>query len=107
MSATTSKQEVPVTITYHQPGTQPPVFLAGNFSQWTPQEMSYTTTDAGEHFFTETIKVPEGTEIQYKFRLGPGDWWALDETAEKGQAPSPRLPLGSMFAFLLFRSLGT
>lgn len=82
MSATTSKQ-VPVTITYHQPGTRPPVFLAGDFSQWNPQEMSYSTTDAGEHFFTETIKVPEGTEIQYKFRLGPGNWWVLDETAEK------------------------
>lgn len=88
MSATTPKQEVPLTITYHQPGTQPPVFLAGDFSQWAPQEMSYSTTDAGEHFFTETIKVPEGTEVQYKFRLGPGDWWALDETAEKGRLPS-------------------
>ena len=41
---------IPVTITYHKAGTQPPVYVAGSFSDpaWEPQEMKFTTGDDGE-----------------------------------------------------------
>ncbi|MCJ1248007.1 hypothetical protein MMC30_005222 [Trapelia coarctata] len=81
-----------VRITYTSPGIQPPVFVAGAFTDppWQPCEMehvrpaSYPSTDlegkAVYSFFKE-FNVTEG-RWQYKFRLGPGDWWACDETAE-------------------------
>lgn len=33
----------------------------------------------GENRFFKTFQAEEG-DYQYKFRLGPGDWWALDES---------------------------
>jgi len=33
----------------------------------------------GEHEFAKTFHAAEG-EYQYKFRLGPGDWWVCDES---------------------------
>ncbi|KAF6828607.1 hypothetical protein CMUS01_08513 [Colletotrichum musicola] len=74
---------VSVTITYRQPGTQPPIYVAGSFSdpQWQPLEMQFTTDDAGEHTFYKDVEVPPGSQIQYKFRVGPGDWWVLNEDA--------------------------
>jgi hypothetical protein len=78
-----AESTVPVVITYRKAGTQPPVFLAGSFSEpeWQPQEMKYTTSEDGEHTFEKEIHVQPAAELQYKFRLGDGDWWALDETA--------------------------
>lgn len=74
------------TITYAHPDTQPPVYLAGAFSspQWQPQEMQYTTDEHNQHQFFKEIEVEQGEKYEYKFRLGPGDWWVLDEEAEVG-----------------------
>ncbi|OHE92002.1 hypothetical protein CORC01_12693 [Colletotrichum orchidophilum] len=74
---------VSVTITYRQPGTQPPIFVAGSFSnpKWEPQEMDFTTGDGGEHTFYKNIEVRPSSQIQYKFRVGQGDWWVLNEDA--------------------------
>ncbi|KAK9418037.1 hypothetical protein SUNI508_08466 [Seiridium unicorne] len=73
-----------VLLTYHKAGTQPPVFVAGTFSDpaWQPFEMS-NSADQGEYTFEEVISVDAGTEVQYKFRLGTGDWWACDDAARK------------------------
>ncbi|ORY70132.1 uncharacterized protein BCR38DRAFT_405774 [Pseudomassariella vexata] len=75
---------VPVTLTYRKAGTLPPIFVAGTFSDpaWQPQEMSYRMDQDGEHVFEKVVTAEEGTDIQYKFRIGPGDWWALNEEAE-------------------------
>ncbi|KAK0711123.1 hypothetical protein B0H67DRAFT_555155 [Lasiosphaeris hirsuta] len=69
------------TISYQKPGTQPPIFVAGTFSepQWEPHEMDYTTEEEGEHVFKKEIFVEPGSKIQYKFRVGSGNWWVLDE----------------------------
>lgn len=77
-----------VTIKYRKPGTQPPIFVAGSFSTptWEPTEMKYTTDPDGEHTFTKTFEAQKGTEIQYKFRVGTGEWWVLDEQAPAGKA---------------------
>ncbi|KAK7435381.1 hypothetical protein Landi51_13057 [Colletotrichum acutatum] len=74
---------VSVTITYKQPGTQPPIFVAGSFSnpKWEPQEMEFTTEKGGEHTFYKNIEVRPNAQIEYKFRVGLGDWWVLNETA--------------------------
>ncbi|KAK8095864.1 hypothetical protein PG999_013886 [Apiospora kogelbergensis] len=82
MSAMASKK-VPVTITYRKPGTNPPVFVSGTFSDppWKPQEMPCKVDDDGNHIFHLETTVPEGSKVEYKFRLGPGEWWVVDETA--------------------------
>jgi len=91
MSAS-SKQRV--RITYTSPDIQPPVFVAGAFTEppWQPCEMeqvkptSVPITEPGgkpDYNFFKEFNVTEG-RWQYKFRLGPGDWWACDETAEIG-----------------------
>ncbi|KAK2021985.1 hypothetical protein LX32DRAFT_711325 [Colletotrichum zoysiae] len=74
---------VSVTISYKKPGTQPPIFVAGSFSdpQWQPQEMQFNTEDGGEHTFFTNIEVPPSSQVQYKFRVGLGDWWVLNEDA--------------------------
>lgn len=81
--------KVPITIAYRAPGTQPPLFVAGTFShpQWVPQEMDYTTGEDGQPFFSKAFDVEPNSKIQYKFRVGPGDWWILDETAPIGILP--------------------
>jgi hypothetical protein len=70
-----------ITITYQKPGTQPPIFVAGTFSdpEWEPQEMDYTTDAQGEHVFKKDVLAEPGSKIQYKFRVGTGDWWVLNE----------------------------
>ena len=73
--------KIPVTISYHAPGTKPPLFVAGTFSdpQWEPMEMEYDTGEGGELVFKKIVSAELGTEIQYKFRVGTGDWWVLSE----------------------------
>lgn len=73
--------KVSVTVTYSKPGTQPPVYVAGSFSEppWQLQEMEYTTEANNEHQFHKNIIVNEGGRYQYKYRLGVGDWWVLNE----------------------------
>jgi hypothetical protein len=75
---------IPIAITYHKPGTEPPLFVAGSFSAWEPQEMDCTTDEDGKHVFVKTVRVPPGTQIQYKFRVGQGDWWVLNDEAPTG-----------------------
>lgn len=72
----------PYTVKYALPGTKPPVYLAGSFSDptWQPQEMEYEEVN-GEFEFRKEIEVQPGQQYDYKFRLGPGDWWVLDEAA--------------------------
>ncbi|KAL2015589.1 hypothetical protein VTK56DRAFT_5201 [Thermocarpiscus australiensis] len=74
---------IPALITYHKPGTRPPIYVAGTFSDppWQPYEMDYTTREDGEHDFKKEVCGEAGSEIQYKFRIGEGDWWALSEDA--------------------------
>ncbi|KAM0286297.1 hypothetical protein ACHAQH_001028 [Verticillium albo-atrum] len=75
--------KVPITLTYRKPGTQPPLFVAGTFSdpQWEAQEMQVTTGEDGEHTFFKPLHLPPGSKIQYKIRIGTGDWWVLNEDA--------------------------
>lgn len=71
------------TVTYRKAGTQPPIFVAGEFSEpaWQPQEMDFTTDEDGEHTFKKDIQAYAGSKVQYKFRVGLGDWWVLNEDA--------------------------
>lgn len=94
-----SPQKHVVTIDFRSPGAQPPVFVAGTFSepQWKPYELdfeSYTPEDGDgsspKYLFFKRLEVPAG-EYQYKFRLGPGDWWVCDENEEIGTNMSLRL----------------
>ncbi|KAI4728119.1 hypothetical protein E4T49_04060 [Aureobasidium sp. EXF-10728] len=68
-------------IHYSHPGLQPPVFIAGSMCepQWEPIEMKQKEKEDGELEFEHEFEADPG-EYQYKFRLGPGDWWVLDET---------------------------
>ncbi|KAM0716607.1 hypothetical protein Q7P37_008052 [Cladosporium fusiforme] len=69
-----------VTITYSSPGLQPPVYITTSLSdpQWDLLEMDCSELPGGEREFVKTFHAEEG-EYQYKFRLGPGDWWVCDE----------------------------
>lgn len=71
----------PVTITYQKPGTKPPIYVAGTFSDpaWQPEEMEYYLNSDGEHVFKKDLQVKPGSKIHYKFRVGDGDWWVLDD----------------------------
>jgi hypothetical protein len=70
-----------VIITYSSPGLQPPVYVTTSLSdpQWDLLEMGCSESPGGEWEFTKTFSAAEG-EYQYKFRLGPGDWWVCDES---------------------------
>ncbi|KAK4198164.1 hypothetical protein QBC40DRAFT_284210 [Triangularia verruculosa] len=74
-----SSDKITAVITYEKPGTQPPIYVAGTFSNppWTPEVMSYTTEENGEHLFTKEVHGEVGSKHQYKFRIGDGDWWDL------------------------------
>ncbi|ETS80625.1 hypothetical protein PFICI_08154 [Pestalotiopsis fici W106-1] len=74
-----------VVLTYQKPGTNPPVFVAGTFSNppWQPQEMDSSVDEHGNHTFEKTVSVKSGAAIQYKFRLGTGDWWVCDDNIAK------------------------
>ena len=97
-----------VRITYAHPGSVPPVYLAGSFTAppWEPQEMEYTelqskgaeSSEEGqqappEFEFYKELDVKEG-QWQYKFRVGQGDLWVLDENA----------PTGKLWSFCYFNS---
>ncbi|KAK4242604.1 hypothetical protein C8A03DRAFT_29199 [Achaetomium macrosporum] len=72
---------IPAVITYHKPGTRPPVYVAGTFSEppWQPHEMDCMTREDGEYDFTKEVYGEPGSKIQYKFRIGDGDWWVLKD----------------------------
>jgi hypothetical protein len=76
-----ASSKVSAAITYEKPGTQPPMYVAGTFSDppWEAHEMDYDTDDKGEHTFSQKVEGEPGSKIQYKFRVGPGNWWVLHE----------------------------
>ena len=84
--------QVPLKLTYRRDDTVPPVYVVGNFSTppWQPLEMDVTKGEDGQHVFTKAIDVSEGFEVQYKFRIGSGDWWVVDESSETGKYISTR-----------------
>ena len=88
------------TIKYAKPGTQPPIYLAGSFSNppWIPLPMQYTTDEHNEHEFFKEVAVEEGHDYQYKFRIGEGDWWMLNENSPVGKHISS--PLFKMSPFM-------
>ena len=45
--------------------------------------MKHKEKEDGELDFEHEFEAVPG-EYQYKFRLGPGDWWVLDETKPTG-----------------------
>ncbi|KAL2261927.1 hypothetical protein VTK26DRAFT_2992 [Humicola hyalothermophila] len=71
----------PIVITYHKRDVVPPLYVAGTFSDppWQAQEMDDTTGEDGEHYFQKEVYAAPGSKIQYKFRIGNGDWWVLDD----------------------------
>ncbi len=83
-----------LTITYSKPGTVPPIFVAGSFTSppWEPQELDGNGGE-GSGSFSRAFSVDPGT-YQYKFRLGTGDWWVVDDTQETGR-------FSPLFLFLL------
>ena len=74
-----AQRKSPIVISYSNPGTKPPIYLAGSFCDWQPQEMRHTIDGQGEYTFTKEVEVKGGKEYQYKFRVGEGDWWLLNE----------------------------
>jgi len=72
---------VPATITYQKPGTKPPLYVAGTFSDpaWQLEEMEYIVDADGEHLFKKEVQGEPGSKIHYKFRIGDGDWWVLND----------------------------
>lgn len=74
------------TIRLTKQGVVPPVYLAGTFTQWVALEMEHETGDESDdiqHTFNRTVDCQPG-QHQYKFRLGPGDWWITDDSAPTG-----------------------
>jgi hypothetical protein len=78
---TTMPQEVK--ITFSSPSLQPPVYIISSLSepQWEVLEMDASAGENGQLHFSKVFHAQPG-EYQYKFRLGPGDWWVCDESGE-------------------------
>ncbi|KAK4247762.1 hypothetical protein C7999DRAFT_31839 [Corynascus novoguineensis] len=76
MASTTA----PAVITYHKPGVQPPLYVAGTFSHppWQPEEMDHTAREDGEYDFRKEVRAKPRSIIQYKFRIGNGEWVLKD-----------------------------
>lgn len=81
-----NNRKIPVTITHRAQGIQPPLFVAGTFSdpQWVPHEMECAAENDGVNVFSQRLEVEPESKIQYKFRVGHGDWWMLNEDAPTG-----------------------
>jgi hypothetical protein len=41
--------------------------------------MDHTAREDGEHYFKKEVYAEPGSKIEYKFRIGDGDLWVLDE----------------------------
>ena len=82
-----TSKSVSVVVRYFRPGTRPPMYLAGSFSfpEWQPQEMEYHD-EGSELEFSKKVEVELGKQYQYKFRIGPGDWWAINEESPTGKS---------------------
>lgn len=81
-------RKVPVSITFQTRDIQPPLFVAGTFSdpQWVPHEMECAAGSDGENIFTQKLEVEPESKLQYKFRVGHGDWWLLNEDSPTGMS---------------------
>lgn len=49
--------------------------------------MQHAVDEEGEYTFTKEVEVEEGKDYQYKFRVGEGDWWLLNEAEPTGKYP--------------------
>jgi hypothetical protein len=69
-----------VIVEYSSAALQPPVYIFTSLSdpQWDAVEMQAEKGSDGQYRFSKTFDAEAG-EYQYKFRLGPGDWWVYDE----------------------------
>ncbi|KAK8214679.1 hypothetical protein IWZ01DRAFT_246563 [Phyllosticta capitalensis] len=80
-----SRPKIPVTITFFHPNTNPPVYVATSLTNppWQVVEMDVKQerTPSGDLVFEKKFDAVEAGEYQYKFRLGPGDWWVCDDNA--------------------------
>jgi hypothetical protein len=81
--------KTPFTITYNKPGTVPPVFLAGSFSdpQWQLQEMECISDQNEGHTFQSEVMLEPGQDYQFKLRIGH-DTWVLAENYPTGEFSS-------------------
>jgi hypothetical protein len=75
------------TITFTQPGVQPPVYVVTSLSSppWVTLELkpSEDKTPSGDFVFEQKFaNVSEGS-YQYKIRIGEGHW-VVDESKESG-----------------------
>ncbi|OAP56342.1 hypothetical protein AYL99_09521 [Fonsecaea erecta] len=64
---------VSTTITFEKDNVQPPVYIAGSFTGWSPIEMSFETSESDgstHNVFSYKADLEPG-DYQYKFRLGP------------------------------------
>lgn len=79
--------QIPARFTYQKDDTIPPVYVAGTFSSppWQPIEMDLSQDENGRNTFYKVIDVSDASDIQYKFRIGSGDWWVCNESAEIGK----------------------
>jgi hypothetical protein len=70
-----------ILIDYASPDLKPPVYIFTSLAepQWEPVEMEAEKQADGQFRFYKRFDAEEG-DYQYKFRLGPGDWWVCDET---------------------------
>jgi hypothetical protein len=81
-----------ISVKFSKPGTQPPVYVAGSFSDpaWQPQEMQHTIDESNEYEYHKDVQVEDGKDYQYKFRIGEGDWWILNENSPTGTNSTSR-----------------
>lgn len=81
------KMQSEATITFTQPGVQPPVYVVTSLSEppWATLELepSKEKTPSGDLVFERKFgNVAEG-RYQYKIRIGEGHW-VVDESKESG-----------------------
>lgn len=79
--------KTPFTVTYKKPGTSPPIFIAGSFSDppWELHEMDCTTNQDGEHTFQSKLMLEPDQDYQFKLRIGHDNWWVLAENYPTGE----------------------
>lgn len=82
---------IPFIVTYKNPGTLPPVYIAGSFSdpEWQPQEMKHDADQDGEITFRSEVNLEPDKDYQFKLRIGDGDWWALSKDYPIGKLKHP------------------
>ncbi|RMZ67820.1 pt repeat family [Pyrenophora seminiperda CCB06] len=71
------------TITFSQPGVQPPVYVTTSLTDWAPVEMDVDDekTPDGDIVFRKHFSHASEGRHQYKIRIGQ-DHWVLDESKE-------------------------